>query len=163
MFDSTKTYWSNNGKYQADYDRLVAAMPAMGKCDTVAGEMIRAASKLGYDFYNNGMGNNTSGCINFLDDQGVFDMDRQNTFGIIYENTRGRVYPGNYNGDGFHLAIERMIDMTVEYILAHPELETKPNQDDMYDYEDPEERIDWEDEEDDYYDDWNSVGSHHHY
>jgi len=162
MFDSTKTYWNNNGKYQADYDRLVEAMPMMGKCDTVAGEMIRAASKLGYDFYNNGMGNNTSGAINFLDDQGVFDMDRTNTFGIIYENTRGKVYPGNYNGDGFHQAIERMIDMTVEYILAHPELETTPNEDDMYDYEDPEERI-YDEEEDDYYDDWNSVGSYHHY
>ena len=30
------------------------------QCDTVAGEMLRAAGRLRHDFYNNGMGNNTS-------------------------------------------------------------------------------------------------------
>ena len=135
------TYWNKAGKYQADYDRLVEAMPDMGNCDTTAGEMIRAASKLGYDFYNNGMGNNTSGAINFLDEQGVFDMDRTNIYGVIYEFTRGRVYDGRYNGDALQVAIERMVDMTIELILANPYLETQKNTLDMFDYSDPDQHF----------------------
>jgi len=128
------TYWNQQGLYQADYDRLVEAMPAMGKCDTVAGEMIRAASKLGYDFYNNGMGNNTSGAINFLAEAGVFPTYHDDeTYSTIYEYTRGQVYQGRYDGDGLQCAIERMVNRTIEFILARPELETAPNDTDMHD------------------------------
>jgi len=34
-----------------------------------------------------------------------------------------------------------MIDMTVEYILAHPELETQKNEQDMLDFSDPEQHF----------------------
>jgi hypothetical protein len=89
------TYWNGNGLYQQEYDQMVNDLvPASGKCDTLAGEMIRAVSRLGYDFYNNGMGNNTSGALNFLESQGVTDSD---TFATIYEYTRGRIYYGHYN------------------------------------------------------------------
>jgi hypothetical protein len=149
MFDTSKTYWNNNGAHQATYDRLVEAMPMSGKCDTLAGELIRSASRLGYDFYNNGMGNNTSGAVNFLRARGAIDPE---THAIIYENTRGKIYRGDYNGDALHEAIERMVDMTCEYIERNPQFETLPNAEDMFDFEDEEERIDWEAEEDDYYD-----------
>jgi hypothetical protein len=144
------TYWNKSGKYQADYDRLVDAMPWSGNCETTAGEMIRAASKLGYDFYNNGMGNNTSGAVNFLDKMGVFDYDRTNIFGKIYEYTRGKIYNGNYKGDDLHLAIEQMIDLTLEMIRKNPSLETQENTYDMLDFTDPEERF-YDEEEEDYY------------
>ena len=119
------TYWNGNGKYQAEFDELLDLMPGSGKSDVVAGELIRAANRLAYDFYNNGMGNNTSGAINFLDYYGVLDMDRTNIFGKIYEYTRGRIYHGNYNGDELQTAIESMIDMTVEFIQANPHLKTQ--------------------------------------
>ena len=146
MFDSTKTYWNQNGAHQATYDRLVDAMPDMGACDTLAGELIRSASRLGYDFYNNGMGNNTSGAANFLLEKGAIDDD---TYDTIYEYTRGRSYTGNYDGDNFHQAIERMIDMTCEYIERNPQFETVSNTEDMFDYQDREERF--YDEEESYY------------
>ena len=132
MFDSSKTYWSNNGAHQATYDRLVEAMPNMGACDTLAGELIRSASRLGYDFYNNGMGNNTSGAVNFLREKGAIDRD---TYDTIYEYTRGRLYNGNYNGDALQVAIEHMVDMTCEFIERNPALETISNTEDMFDYE----------------------------
>lgn len=147
------SYWNETGKNQAEYKRLVELMPFTGNADTVAGEMIRAASRLGHDFWNNGMGNNTSGAINYLDHIGVFDMDRTNLFGKIYEYTRGKM-PSHNDFEGY---INDMIDMTVEYILAHPELETQKNDKDMFDFEEP-----WDFEEDDY-NDWNSVSSPHHY
>ena len=128
------TYWNKQGTYQADYDRLVEAMPLMGNCDTVAGEMIRSVSRLGYDFYNNGMGNNTSGAVNFLLEKGAIDSK---THATIYEYTRGLTYSGCYGGDSLQAAIERAVDMTVKFILDNPQLETTPNTEDMFDYEEP--------------------------
>ena len=133
------TYWNKAGKYQAEYDRLVNLVPDSGNCDTVAGEMIRAVSRLGYDFYNNGMGNNTSGAVNFLDHMDVFvTREDSATFATIYDMSRGAVYSGRYEGDSLHTAIERAVDLTIEAILANPALETQPNTDDIFDYEDPE-------------------------
>lgn len=128
------TYWNNKGRYQADYDRLVDLMPAMGECDTVAGELIRAASRLGHDFYNNGMGNNTSGAVNFLLAKGAIDAQ---THATIYEYTRGQLYDGRYEGDSLQVAIEHMVDLTIEFIRANPELETQQNTEDMFSYEEP--------------------------
>lgn len=128
------TYWNNNGKYQAQYDKMTEELvPASGNCETVAGELIRAASRLGYDFYNNGMGNNTSGAANFLMEKGAI---QDGTYHTVYEYTRGRLYNGNYNGDGLHLAIESVVDQTVEFILNNPQLMTMENTEDMFDYED---------------------------
>lgn len=132
IYTMENTYWNNRGTYQADYDRLVELMPAMGKCDTVAGELMRSASRLGYDFYNNGMGNNTSGAYNFLESKGAID----DTVSVVYEYSRGRIYDGNYNGDRIHRSIESLVDQTVKFILDNPELETTPNTEDMFDYED---------------------------
>ena len=160
------TYWNRNGKYQEAYDSLVEAMPLMGKCDTLAGELVRAASRLGYDFYNNGMGNNTSGALNFLDHHSVIDSD---TYATIYEYTRGRIYNGRYDGDSLQQAIERMVDQTVGMIVHNPQLMSIENTEDMFDYEEEEQHFcetcgvetdrGWQcydcemyDEEDDYYD-----------
>lgn len=128
------TYWNERGRYQADYMRLVELMPPSGKCDTVAGEMIRAASRLGYDLYNNGMGNNTSGAVNYLHHKGVIDCATHST---IYEYTRGRIYAGHYAGDPLQVAIESMVDQTVRHILDNPVLETTPNTEDLFDYSEP--------------------------
>ncbi len=130
-------YYHRTGKYQADYDRLVELMPAKGAAETVAGELIRAVSKLGHELYNNGMGNNSSGAVNFLKHNKVID---QETYDEIYPMTRGRIYNGHYNGDSFQMAIESAIDQTLEFIRKDPSLETVglwcP---DMFAYEDEEE------------------------
>ena len=125
-------YWHGKGTHQADYDRLVQLMPGMGNANTVAGELIRAVSKLGHDFYNNGMGNNTSGAINFLLAKGAVDKQ---THATIHEYTRGLLYDGRYEGDALQVAVEHMIDQTVQFILANPQLETQPNSEDMFEYE----------------------------
>lgn len=115
------TYWSNKGKYQADYDRLSGLMPAMGPAETVAGELIRAVSKLGHELYNNGMGNNSSGAVNFLRHNKVIDQDTHDT---IYPMTKGRIYNGHYDGDPLQVAIESAVDQTLEFIRKDPSLET---------------------------------------
>ena len=127
------SYWDNNGTYQSDFDRLCELMPLSGNCDTKAGEMIRAANRLAYDFYNNGMGNNTSGAINYLSDFLPYRLVQ-----IIKPMTNGRIYNGKYDGDVFHRAIEEMVDRTVREIMDNPEYETQENTDDIFDFQDNE-------------------------
>jgi len=136
--DMENTYWANKGKYQKDYDRLLELMPIMGNSDKVAGELIRAVSKLGYELYNNGMGNNSSGAVNMLRAYGVINGD---TYETIYPMTKGRTYNGNYNGDSFQLAIESSIDQTIKHILDNPKLESQDNSVDMFTYEDDEDEF----------------------
>ena len=61
------SYWNKTGKHQAwDTENFRKLVPAEGKCATHQGELLRASAKLYYDYYNNGMCNNTSGAVNFL-------------------------------------------------------------------------------------------------
>ena len=49
------TYWNNNGKYNHEYEILWRRLvPAEGKANTVAGEVLRAVSRLYYRWYNDG-------------------------------------------------------------------------------------------------------------
>ena len=52
------TYWTNEGKHSGLYrllwDKLV---PAQGPSKAFHGEILRCASRLYYDLYNNGLGN----------------------------------------------------------------------------------------------------------
>lgn len=57
-------YWDQTGKYQVEYDRLYAKLvPRMGKAPTKRGELLRVASRLYYDIYNNGGGNIHDGAL----------------------------------------------------------------------------------------------------
>jgi len=124
------TYWNNTGTYQEEYTRLNKLVPDMGNADTVAGEMLRAVGKLGYELYNNGMGNNSSGCVNFLEAKGCINHA---TWETIVAYTTGRLYDGNYMGDKYQVAMESLVDQTIEHIIANPALETQPNTQDMFD------------------------------
>ena len=52
------TYWDNEGKYQEQYtkawDKLI---PASGEAEDGLPEALRAISRIGYDYYNNGFCN----------------------------------------------------------------------------------------------------------
>lgn len=49
------SYWNNNGKYNLEYENLWRRLvPAEGKASTVAGEVLRAVSRLYYRWYNDG-------------------------------------------------------------------------------------------------------------
>lgn len=114
-----------------------ALVPSSGPAKTLAGEVVRACAKLRYDFYNNGMGNNTSGAINFLRDNSVVSSM---TYDSIYAYSRGRIYNGNYNlNDNLHKAIEEMSQNVIDMISRNPIMSSIENKDDMFDFEDEEE------------------------
>ena len=118
----------------ATFERIFEELvPRKGKSDTVAGEMVRAAGRLRYDFYNNGMGNNTSGALKFLREKSAIDRE---LFEYVLPYTTGRLYQGNYDGDFFHHAIDRIVEMTTKMVMFNPTLMTIENDEDMFDYSD---------------------------
>ena len=49
------TYWERNGKFQEDYDTLFDKLvPTEGKSESLQGEVLRAASRLYYRWFNDG-------------------------------------------------------------------------------------------------------------
>ena len=118
----------------ATFERIFEELvPRKGKSDTVAGEMVRAAGRLRHDFYNNGMGNNTSGALKFLREKSAIDKE---LFEYVLPYTTGRLYEGNYDGDFFHHAIDRIVEMTTKMVMLNPTLMTIENDEDMFDYSD---------------------------
>lgn len=126
----------------ATFERIWEELvPREGNAATVAGEMVRAAGRLRYDFYNNGMGNNTSGALKFLREKGAIDKE---LFEYVLPYTTGRTYSGKYENDLFHIAIDRIVEMTTKMVTFNPQLMTMENTEDMFDYEDP---FDWDNED----------------
>ena len=59
--ESGKTYWNEQGIYQEEYKRLYEQLvPSSGSAKTLNGELIRAISRLSYDYFNNG---NCNACV----------------------------------------------------------------------------------------------------
>lgn len=143
------SYWNNKGKYQKEFESLFEHLvPVADNCETLGGELIRSANRLCYDFYNNGFGNNTSGALNFLNMKDAIDKD---TYSVLYPYTCGQAeYWGKYEGDAVHLAVEAVMNQTIEYILANPELETEFNDECLFEYQDEFDYGCDEDENDDF-------------
>lgn len=52
------SYWDNDGQYQAEYDKAWQQLiPAQGEAEDGWPEALRAISRVGYDYYNNGFCN----------------------------------------------------------------------------------------------------------
>ncbi len=136
-------------KINALFEELV---PASGKADTVAGEIIRAISRIGYRNYNDG------------DHLGV-------GYGRETCNPAGRFLAakcspeiarlvsdawGIYSDETYDKALEQLEEAVLAYIEAHPELKTTANDEDMWDSRDEFEDVDRDDEEDedDYYEEY---------
>ena len=56
--NTSKTYWDNEGKYQEQYNAAWKALiPFEGEAKDGWPEALRAISRIGYDYYNNGFCN----------------------------------------------------------------------------------------------------------
>jgi len=137
-------YWDNEGRYENEAKELNTLMPSMGKCETLRGELWRAASKIYYDYYNNGFGNSWEAPAQFLMDHLNLPDSITNVF---YEYGGGHICSGSEEN-----AMEAMIDTVIEQIYVMEDQETT----DMWDTEFesglfPEyiedEYYDWDDEE----------------
>lgn len=57
-------------------------------------------------------------------------------FDYVLPFTTGRLYKGNYENDLFHIAIDRIVEMTTKMVTYNPQLMTMENTEDMFDYSD---------------------------
>jgi hypothetical protein len=123
-------FWNNthprNEESNTAYGELV---PAMGKCETLEGELLRASSKIYYDFFNNGFGNNWSGPLNYLDKH--MSLDKQTYDGLVFYS-RGRIYDGEVEESKMHDLLDNLVCSVLDIIAKG---ERRPNPNDMYDEE----------------------------
>lgn len=127
-------------KINALFEELV---PSKGKADTVAGEIIRAVSRIGYRNYNDG------------DHIGVgYGKETCNPAARYLMKNAGEevadaiadiwgIEPDNLYDNGLAVVEEAVL----KYIELHPELRTTANSEDMWDYRDESEDVDVYDED----------------
>jgi hypothetical protein len=141
----TNTYWNNNGTYQAQYDKLCNELiPSFGECTTEEGEYLRAITKIYYDAYNNGFGNNTSGPYNFLVQKfGI--LSKLPEFVELAEAVNSNHYISEYEFDKIEPILNKAVDIVIEYILNRNGEYTR-NTYDMYDFADSDRGFDVGDE-----------------
>lgn len=128
-------------KNQEIIDNLFEELvPASGKADNKAGELVRALCRIGYRYYNDGdiigIGYGKETCnaaARFMGKRGCDEMAR-----IL-----GEMW-GNGNESEYEDLLNELSEITVDYIKAHPELKNEPTED-MFDHFDKYEDYDDED------------------
>ena len=133
---------------QAVNDRLVKLfeelVPREGKAESLAGEIVRAMSRLGYRFYNDGdqlgIGYGKETC----NPAGRFIAAKTN------EAIASMVWAlwGVYSKESYEKLLDKLAEMVADYIDAHPELRNQPTPD-MFSFADRDEDVDdWDDDDD---------------
>jgi hypothetical protein len=130
-------------KLNALFEELV---PASGKADTVAGEIVRAITRIGYRNWNDGdhigVGYGKETCnpaARYL------SAKCGEAVNAAIDAIWGDAYDERY--DKGLAALEQAV---LDWLEEHPELRTEENAEDMWSYRDPEEDTDDENEEDDW-------------
>ena len=121
-------------------------VPPSGKCDSLAGEIIRAASRIGYRFFNDGdqlgIGYGKETC----NAAGRFLIKRTNE--KIADIVSGMF--GLYSEEKYENRLKDLLDAVVEHVEGNPDLRQAETED-MFDYFDKDEDVDdYEDEEEEW-------------
>ena len=123
-----KSYWKNEGAYQAELDELNKQMPLKGAAETLNGELVRAINRLYYDYCNNG---NMNACVlkieevetGWEDEDGNMEYEEEETreWNHYYEkfydlilNTIECYLTGNERQE-FIKAMSKLEDMVIGY------------------------------------------------
>ena len=137
-------YWAEKGKHQAELNRITALVPDSGPAETLEGELLRSVTRLYYDYYNNGMCNNTSGAVNFLikyNDEISLGIGKE--LGAVYDSS----VSGGYGYVNLEVQLEKIVDSVVVYIASVKEYTV--NTENLFDFSDDD--ICEEEDADDYY------------
>lgn len=119
-------------------------VPASGKADTVAGEIVRAITRIGYRNYNDGdhigVGYGRETCnpaARYLAEKcgGTVSEAVYRIWGVILDESYDR-------------GLAALEETVLSYLEEHPELRATTNEEDMWDYRDSREDVDEDDEED---------------
>ena len=137
--DTSQAYWDNEGKYQEQYDRAWKQLiPASGEAEDGLPEALRAVSRIGYDYYNNGFCNLWQGWED-IDDYGeeymeykidsyyedMIDYLRHHIPGDLHKALTSFIHDAQGYGNWSNQAgvIDRIIDHIMERIIEDELLE----------------------------------------
>ena len=132
-------------KNEKRIDKLFEELvPASGKAESLAGELVRAISRIGYRNYNDGdhvgVGYGKETCnpaARFLQAKGTKEI--RELVDALW---------GIENDTAYDAVLEVLTKAVADYVEGNPALRELPT-DDMWDFRDPDEDVDdWEDEED---------------
>ena len=125
-------------RLNAKFDDLV---PSTGKAKTVAGEIVRAVTRIGYRYLNDG-------------DQIGVDYGRETCnaparyiVDVVRDSKVIRQIDSMWGTFYRESEINKLAQYVMDYLDKHPELETKRNTADMWSYYDPKEDRDYDDED----------------
>lgn len=111
-------------------ERFSRLVPASGKASTVAGEIVRAVCRIGYRYYNDGdrigvgYGNETvNPAARYLMAKCGGEVDS------LISRIWGTVYRTDYQD-----CLQHIQAAVLTFLEQHPELESTPNAEDMWDY-----------------------------
>lgn len=127
-------------------DLFEELVPASGKADSLAGELVRAVSRIGYRFFNDG------------DQLGIgYGKETCNPAGrfLIAKAPReiGDLVAGlwgMFSEAGYEAVLDILAEKVADYVESHPELREQPTED-MWSFRNADEDVD-DDEEDE--EDW---------
>ncbi len=129
------TYWNNNGKHQKEYETMWERLvPGEGPAATVAGELLRAVSRLYYRWFNDG------DRIQPSMDEWAMSTSAVQAFNYLYQFrdpvTRFSTKPlmeaivGADTEADYEEALEQAADAIIEWAVKQPDT---PNEDDFLD------------------------------
>ena len=112
-------------------------VPATGKCESLAGEIIRATARIGYRYYNDGDMVGTGHGKQTCNPAARFLLNRlptksAETIAMLWGETNEEKYTTLFN---------ELAGSVADYIETHPELQFTPT-DDMWDFKKPDEDVD---------------------
>lgn len=137
---------SSTDRLNALFEELV---PFEGKCDTVAGEIVRATSKIGYRYLNDG------DCIGVGYGKETCNTPARYLCEKVGGEVESYIVQEMWGQEYDEEIVDGLVDRVMDYLDAHPELKNNPNTEDMFDYYDKYEDVDTYDDEDNYEeDDW---------
>ena len=130
----------NHERINQLFEELV---PASGKAESLAGELVRAMARIGYRWYNDGdqvgIGYGRETCnpaARFLIHKGNKEVS----------DLAASIW-GIYSEEVYEKRIDLLAGAVADYVESHPELRTLPTTD-MWDLYDPDEDMDdWDEEE----------------
>lgn len=151
MKTELKTFWNQQHPLSAKAEELFEALvPSSGNCTTLQGELLRASTKIGYDWFNNGWGcNNWSGAVIFLA-QNLGKLPKQPSeelLKVFNDNLRKAYYQSH--GEPCHSEYDEVVTVihgiVVQALIDNPE--PIENVVDMYSLQEPDYIPDDEDDE----------------
>ena len=147
-----------NGTVDTEKDSEIlfdALVPGSGHADTLGGELLRAAERIAYRYYNDGdmagegYGRETvNPAVRYM--KFAVRPSVSPLYGIVNDFYRFIDYGCNVNDQKYEIMVMDLLKYTVIHIVEN-KLWDVPNQDDMHDFRDPDadvdRRNDWEDDD----------------